>query len=157
MAGADGVCAKNDPTSGGSFGIGKNAPFASSSLSMVFYNTYALDGEKAFIGVAKIATLFDEDKRPTQRVGQYQKNDDVNEKWTPIFQEDSDVFRDVFIRDELGTDIIIAGFNQEENWLDNMAKAAAKNFFVAIAEDKLIVELKDANTQKSSTLPTLNK
>ncbi len=148
LAGADGVCAKNDPTSGGSFGIGKNAPFASSSLSMVFYNTYALDGEKAFIGVAKIATLFDEDKRPTQRVGQYQKNDDVNEKWTPIFQEDSDVFRDVFIRDELGTDIIIAGFNQEENWLDNMAKAAAKNFFVAIAEDKLIVELKDANTHE---------
>jgi len=39
LTGADGMSVKPDDNSGGSFGIGKNAPFACSSLSMVFYNT----------------------------------------------------------------------------------------------------------------------
>jgi hypothetical protein len=47
LTGADGVSANKSSTSGGSYGIGKNAPFACSALSMVFYNTYAEDNERA--------------------------------------------------------------------------------------------------------------
>ncbi len=148
LTSSDGMSVKNDETSGGSFGIGKNAPFACSALSMVFYNTYASDGEKAFIGVSRMATLYNEERKETQRVGRYQNNDDVNETWLPILSEDSDTFRDVFTRTEKGTDVIIVGFNQENDWMNSVCKAVLKNFFVAINENKLIVELKDSTKRR---------
>lgn len=142
LTGADGMSVKPDDNSGGSFGIGKNAPFACSALSMVFYNTFDADNQKAFIGVGRLATLLNDANKPTQRVGRYQNNDDANEKWVPIYEEDQNSFRDLFVRDEKGTDVIIVGFNEVENWEDNISKAAIKNFFVAIKEKKIIVEIK---------------
>ena len=143
LTGADGVSANKSSTSGGSYGIGKNAPFACSALSMVFYNTYAEDNERAFIGVARMATLLNRNNKETQRVGRYQKNDDENERWDPIFAEDADPFRDLFLRTEQGSDVIVVGFNQEGFWMDRIAKAIIKNFFVAISEKKLVVELRE--------------
>lgn len=143
LTGSDGVSVKSDENSAGSYGIGKNAPFACSSLSMVFYNTFAEDDEKAFIGVARLATLLNEENKPTQRVGKYQNNNEENEKWFPIFEEDQNSFRDCFSRSEKGTDVIIVGFTQTGNWVNNVTQAVLKNFFVAIYEKRLIVELKD--------------
>ena len=142
LTGADGMSVKPDDNSGGSFGIGKNAPFACSALSMVFYNTLDEDDKRAFIGVARAATLFNEQGKATQRVGRYQNNDDDNEIWKPIYKEDANNFRDLFYRKEKGTDIIIVGFNETESWEHNVAKAVIKNFFVAIHENKLVVEIK---------------
>lgn len=143
LTGSDGVSVKSDKNSGGSYGIGKNAPFACSSLSMVFYNTVDEDNESAFIGVARLATLFNSEKKATQRVGKYQYNDDANEIWNPIFGSDKNSFRDCFTRNERGTDVIIVGFTEQHDWMKNITKAVLKNFFVAIKEEKLIVELKD--------------
>lgn len=143
LTGSDGVSVKLDEDSAGSYGIGKNAPFACSSLSMVFYNTLDIEKESAFIGVARLATLLNSDGRPTQRVGKFQNNDDENEEWYPIFPEDKCKFRDCFKREEQGTDVIIVGFTQEINWINNITNAVLRNFFVAISEERLIVELKD--------------
>ncbi|WP_273227036.1 hypothetical protein [Mogibacterium timidum] len=143
LTGSDGVSVKSSENSAGSYGIGKNAPFACSSLSMVFYNTVADDGETAFIGVARLATLLNADGKPTQRVGKYQNNNDTAEEWAPIYKTDSNSFRDCFLRKELGTDVIIVGFTQSPNWIKNVTKAVLKNFFVAICEERLVVELKD--------------
>jgi hypothetical protein len=146
LTGEDGISVDKSETGAGSFGIGKNAPFACSALSMVFYNTYAeSDKEKAFIGVARLASHYNEKNEETQRIGKYQKNDNENKSWTPIYSEDECEFRDLFPRDQYGTDVIIAGFNQEDNWFDNIAKAVIKNFFVAIKENRLVVELKDGD------------
>lgn len=145
LTGSDGVSVKSDENSAGSYGIGKNAPFACSSLSMVFYNTVAENNESAFIGVARLATLLNEGGKPTQRVGKYQNNDEENEKWSPIYDADENAFRDCFHRTERGTDVIIVGFTQAINWVTNVTKAVLKNFFVAISEGRLIVELKDGN------------
>ena len=145
LTGADGMSVKADDNSGGSFGIGKNAPFACSSLSMVFYNTFDLDDNKAFIGVGRLATLLNDEGKPTQRVGRYQNNDDENEVWLPIYEEDKNTFRDEFKREEKGTDVIIVGFSEVDNWEENVAKAAIKNFFVAIKEKNLIIEIKNGN------------
>ena len=145
LTGSDGVSVKSDENSAGSYGIGKNAPFACSSLSMVFYNTVAENNESAFIGVARLATLLNEDGKPTQRVGKYQNNDEENEKWFPIYDTDENDFRDCFHRIERGTDVIIVGFTQTTNWLTNVTKAVLKNFFVAISEGRLVVELKNGN------------
>ena len=119
--------------------------FACSSLSMVFYNTVAENNESAFIGVARLATLLNEDGKPTQRVGKYQNNDEENEKWFPIYDTDENDFRDCFHRIERGTDVIIVGFTQATNWVTNVTKAVLKNFFVAISEGRLVVELKNGN------------
>lgn len=146
LTGADGMSVKPDDNSGGSFGIGKNAPFACSSLSMVFYNTFDKEDKKAFIGVGRVATLLNEAGKPTQRVGKYQKNYDPEEKWLPIYEEDADTFRDLFSRDEYGTDLIIVGFTKAQNWADKVSKAAIKNFFVAIIEKKLVIEVKDGES-----------
>lgn len=143
LTGSDGISVKNDENSAGSFGIGKNAPFACSSLSMVFYNTLAENDESAFIGVARLATLLDENGRPTYRVGQYQMNDDDNESWMPIYPENENSFRDEFKRSARGTDVIIIGFSQSLNWINNVTKAALKNFFVAISEGRLVIEIKE--------------
>lgn len=145
LTGADGMSVKPDDNSGGSFGIGKNAPFACSSLSMVFYNTWDIDDHRAFIGVGRVATLLNEAGKPTQRVGKYQNNDDENEKWLPIYKEDSNSFRDLFVRQEHGTDVIVVGFNEVDNWQSDILKAVIKNFFVAIKEEKLVVEIKDGS------------
>ena len=145
LTGADGMSVKPDDNSGGSFGIGKNAPFACSSLSMVFYNTWDIDDNRAFIGVGRVATLLNEAGKPTQRVGKYQNNDDENEKWLPIYKEDSNSFRDLFVRQEHGTDVIVVGFNEVDNWQNDILKAVIKNFFVAIKEEKLVVEIKDGS------------
>ena len=39
--------------------------------------------------------------------------------------------------------MIIVGFSQPDHWIDNVARAVLKNFFVAISERRLIVELKE--------------
>ncbi len=141
----DGVSAGKAEGSGGSYGIGKNAPFACSGLSMVFYNTYAEDDEKAFTGVAKLATLFDENDCEAHRIGKFQKYDEQEEKWEPIYGNDACPLRDIFARDEKGTDVIVAGFNQVNNWIDNVKKAVIRHFFVAVKEEKLVVEIENVD------------
>lgn len=156
LTGADGMSVKPDDNSGGSFGIGKNAPFACSALSMVFYNTLDIEKNDAFIGVGRLATLFNENDKPTQRVGRYQKNDDEMESWTPLFKKDNDPFKSLFVREEMGTDVIIVGFSEVDCWQDNISKAVIKNFFVAINEKKLVVVIKSDGTSMTideTTLP----
>ncbi|EFE27901.1 hypothetical protein HMPREF0389_01153 [Filifactor alocis ATCC 35896] len=157
LTGSDGISVKSDENSAGSYGIGKNAPFACSSLSMVFYNTLAEDNESAFIGVARLATLLNSDGKPTQRVGKYQNNDEENEIWKPIFDTDTNAFRDCFTRTERGTDVIIVGFTQSKDWVKNITNAVLKNFFVAISEGRLIVELKDSTEHHMINADTLSR
>lgn len=153
---SSGVSAKNDPNSSGSYGIGKNAPFACSDLRVVFYNTVADDGA-AFIGVARLASTQNEAGKGTQSTGMYQYNDDEREDWHPIYHRD-DSFSQYMDRQEQGTDVIIAGFNETDQWMDNVEWAVLKNFFVAIHENKLDVTLYDGHEKRiirKDTLPEL--
>ena len=126
--------------SGGSYGIGKTAPYACSSFRTVFYNTFAKeDGIKAFQGVARLITHCQNDI-PTQGTGFYHNATDK----APIFSEDNCPFRDLFRRDSYGTDVIIAGFKQTATWVQDIEKAVISNFFVAIANKKLVVRINKA-------------
>ncbi len=123
--------------SGGSYGIGKNAPFACSSFRTVFYNSYALDdGVKAFQGVARLVTHF-QNGQATQGVGFFQNSTAKK----PIFENDICLLRDQFARKDYGTDVIIAGFKKTENWAEDIEKAVLSNFFVAIIKKKLVVKI----------------
>lgn len=121
----------------GSYGIGKNAPFACSSFRTVFYNSYAQeDMVKAFQGVARLVTHM-ENGEETIGVGFYQNV----ETSMAIFGEEDCPMRDLFKRDEYGTDVIIAGFKKTESWEEDIEKAVISNFFASIANEKLIVRI----------------
>lgn len=126
-----------DEGSAGSYGIGKNAPFACSALSTVFYNTLAEDGGEAFQGVFKLAT-HEINGEETQGEGYYCTLDSIPR---PIYPSDSCSLRDKLEikRDKPGTDIIILGFDVSSNWGDELIIAVIKNFFIAIHENKLVV------------------
>jgi len=127
--------------SGGSHGIGKNAPFACSSFRTIFYNSYAKkDGVKAFQGVTKLVTHI-QDGVETQGVGFF-LNTETNQ---PIFDSDKCPLRDLFVREgtEYGTDVVIAGFKKTATWKEDIEKAVISNFFVAIANEKLVVRIDD--------------
>ena len=147
LVNTEGISIKQSKTSGGSFGIGKNAPFAYSGLSTVFYNTLAKDGGRAFQGVTHLVTTQREYKgemRPTHPSGKYLYLED---EYTgrPILPGDKCSLAEIeeFNRTEIGTDVAIFGFKTEEyeDWEEAVAVAILKNFILAIYDGKLEVEI----------------
>ena len=153
LVNTEGISIKPDETSGGSKGIGKNAPFAYSALSTVFYNTLAQDGGRAFEGVTHMVTSqreYNGKMLPTQSTGKYLYLED---EYTgrPIVPEDGcDIsFAPQFKREEVGTDVAIVGFKLDEypDWEKATAVAVIKNFILAIYDGKLEVEIKSDNVR----------
>ncbi|QYK65733.1 MULTISPECIES: hypothetical protein [Paenibacillus] len=137
-----------DSKSGGSFGIGKHAPFACSDLRTVFYSTKDQHGVEAFQGVSKLVTHYDEKGEPTQGTGYYgqvEKNEPI------LLQEQINEF---FRRDETGTDVFIAGFNAEEEWETKVIRSVLESFFVAILDQKLIVKVGETEIN-AETIPSI--
>lgn len=148
LVNVEGLSIKQDENSAGSFGIGKNAPFAYSALNLVFYNTLAQDGGRGFEGVARLVTTqkeYNGTLRPTQPIGKYLYLED---EYTgrPILPTDNCPLSqlDIFNRNEIGTDVAVFGFktNEYEDWERNIAIAIIKNFVLAILNSKLEVEIK---------------
>lgn len=155
LVNSDGISDKSEDA-GGSYGIGKNAPFACSDLSLVFYNTYAKDNKKAMEGVARAATLMDDNNELTQAIGHYRS--DVGYK--PITEDIACTMRDKFARNRYGTDIIIVGCNsfieKNRDWQDKLVQAVLHHFLLAIKEKKLIVKV-ETDVINDETLPVLIK
>lgn len=148
LVNTEGISIKQDDNSAGSFGIGKNAPFAYSALNLVFYNTLAKDGGRAFEGVARLVTTQKEYKgkmRLTQPIGKYLYLED---EYTgrPILPTDESPIAniDAFRRTEIGTDVAVVGFklNDYTDWEKLTSVAIIKNFILAIMNGKLDVTVK---------------
>ena len=120
-------------TAGGSYGIGKFAPFACSSFSTVFYSTYDIHEEHASQGVARLVTFQRNDGQNTQGTGYYGE-----ERNTPINQEmnlDPDFCRE---QGQYGTDIYIAGYKYAGNgWEKDIIVSLLDGFLGAIWKGKL--------------------
>ena len=135
-------------TSGGSFGIGKFAPFACSDFSTVFYSTYDEEGVQASQGVSRLVTFRREDGQTTQGVGYYGE-----ERNTPTFEPlylDPD-----FIRSDkqYGTDIYIAGYKhmaEEDGWEKSIIISILDSFLGAIWNEKLIVAVGGTEISKAT-------
>lgn len=143
LAGTEGISMKQDNTSGGSFGIGKNAPFAYSRFNMVFYNTFAKDGGRAFQGVTHIVnTLMPKggEKKLASDTGKYLYAEDEY-TFRPILPGDGCELAkiDAFQREDCGTDVAIVGFKQDlyPDWERSLAIALIKNFLLAIKNGRL--------------------
>jgi len=135
--------------SGGSFGIGKNAPFACSDLRAVFYNTFDVEGVKAFQGVGKLAT-HKKGELKTRSTGYFGNSQGNN----PIFSDElmGSKFYDNYLygRECHGTDILIFGFTKGKNWQQKMIVSVLENFFVSIYQNMLEVVVDDVTINKDT-------
>ncbi|MGE8206031.1 hypothetical protein ACQKP0_15920 [Heyndrickxia sp. NPDC080065] len=137
---------EKEETSGGAFGIGKHASFVCSDLKVVFYSTLDTEEKKAFQGVAKLISFEDEDGEPRQATGFYGET----EKNQPI--KDMSKINTQFVRQEVGTDLFIAGFDFRESWAEEISEAVITSFFIAIHEGSLevVVDGKSINSTNLS-------
>lgn len=125
------------PSEGGSFGIGKHAPFACSALRMVFYQTMDLDGNWAYQGVSKLVTHPNKENNPTQGTGYYgvvRDNSPITQG-EPLFGQEP--------RTDPGTDVYVVGFNGPSNWMEETVRAVIENFFMAIHHERLVVNVNE--------------
>jgi hypothetical protein len=126
-------------TSGGSFGIGKSAPFACSDLRTVFYSTIDNQGLKAFQGIARLVSFkkkkFIGDDPTTTGIGYY----GVKEKNSAI-RECISITND-FTRKDVGTDVFILGFSKKSDWKDEIIISVLDDFLYSVYNNKLIVKV----------------
>lgn len=110
---------------GGSFGIGKNAPFAASQLRTVLYSTLNKHQEAIFQGVARLVSHTLPSGATAQPTGYLGDADGISVR-AP---------RDIpiqFLRRELGTDIIVLGFPAVSTWQEDLVYSVLENFWPAI-------------------------
>lgn len=129
-------------SSGGSYGIGKSAPFACSDLRTLFYNTLDKDGLEAFQGVANLVS-FEKGDIVTQGTGYYGNS------------KDNTAIRNMgsfggYIRKESGTDIYIIGFLDDEEWKKKVVEAILENFLISILNDNIEIKVEDVLINKEN-------
>jgi hypothetical protein len=132
---------------GGSFGIGKNAPFAASALRTVLYSTRNAAGEQIFEGVARLVTHSRKPGVKLQATGFLGNGagDSVR---------DADEIPKQFRRDEKGTDILLLGYKADNSWASDLIYSVLEYFWPAIHRKNLEVEV-GGRVISAATLPKL--
>lgn len=124
---SSGVSQKAGPGAGGSFGIGKNAAFAISSLRTVFYSTLYGDGaKKVHLAQGKSILISHsngaEKKRATGYWGAHGYGAVEGVEHIPPW----------LVRSEVGTTVASLGFVEQENWHWQVTESLVRNFFSAV-------------------------
>lgn len=125
----------------GSKGLGKNAPFALSTLGMVFYRTINLAGERAAQGVIHLVS------HPTNSSSRsnafYNSVGYFGERQKPLRQIDWLNMNGHCFRKDTGTDVIIVGFPDAnvKKWESTVIAAVLENYMFAIQKGNLTVHV----------------
>jgi hypothetical protein len=141
-----GISKKTEANAGGSFGIGKNAPFALSDLRTVFVATTYMDGSKPtqlIQGKSVLMSHQDKGRLFTNSAywGFKEKFEPVNDStddlpaWLPREMDATDPTK------YLGTSIYVPGFKYRKDWDKIIAAYIVQNFFKAISDNTLVVEV----------------
>ena len=137
---ATGVSDKSG-SAGGSFGIGKSAPFACSSLRTIFYSTQDIDGLKATQGIARLVSFKEKDLSGIEKdsvttgIGYYsasKRNDAI---------KDCMSLESGYCRASCGTDIYIVGFESSNDWQSEVIASILDEFLLSIRQNRLIVKV----------------
>lgn len=127
-------------SSGGSFGIGKSAPFVCSDFRTVVYSTLDCEGVCASQGVARLVSFENTDesskKYITQGIGYY-----GNTKDNSALSEMMSIGN--YKRTESGTDLYILGFVRNYNWIDDIINAILDGFLISIINNDLVVRIEE--------------
>lgn len=123
-------------TNGGSFGIGKFAPYACSAFRTVFYSTSDKDGLFAYQGVSRLTSFKNKKQETTQGTGFY-----GNDKNSPVYDQ---IFLDPNYKREagdFGTDIYILAFTADSEWKQQMVASIIDGFLYAVYNKELVVNV----------------
>jgi len=155
---AKGQSKKTTATASGSYGIGKFAPYLVSKIRTIFVSTIyqSESGETSQLTQGKsILMSHDKDGLRMQGIGfwgikekcQPIVNDDVSlPEWITRAQESSQY------GERVGTKLSIMCFDAQKNWETMLAVSVAENFFAAIWDGKLKVEIDGKYTLEKSTI-----
>ncbi|MCD9122286.1 hypothetical protein [Cupriavidus sp. UGS-1] len=135
-----GVSKKESETSGGSFGIGKNASFAVSDLQTLFYSTIykePLSGSVHFAAQGKVKLASHTDPQGVMRraTGYWGDKTDFRAICDPA------QVPQWMRRDEAGTSIFCMGFRKSKDWAERMTYSLVSNFFGAIHREDIAFEV----------------
>lgn len=138
-----GACNKGEGA-GGSFGIGKYAPFAASAIRTVYYYTKT-DNFESFQGISRLVTHLNAAGLPTQAtgyIGEYFSEGD-DHQYRSIRDKDSipENFRRTDMR--VGTDIYIPAYRESSDWKERMATSILNNFWPAILLKRILFKIGD--------------
>jgi hypothetical protein len=139
----------NDPSGvgGGSYGLGKGAPFAASIMRTVYYSSMNASGERIFQGKTRLVSHEGTDgyvKRGTGFYGAIAPGRCRSIRRVEKIPTE-------FLRAQQGTDIIIPAYRAvSDNWLLGMVYSVLKNFWPAIHEKMLEVEIYEDEELKES-------
>jgi hypothetical protein len=136
---------------GGSYGIGKNAPFAASRIRTVLYSTYNEDKEHIFQGVAVLVSHLDADGTPLQPVGY------LGSKGDGLSVRSKDDIPEQFLRTKKGTDLVVLGFPARETWDKDLVYSVLENFWPAIDLGNLVVTVGAVKITASNLAELLEK
>ena len=152
-----GDSAKRDSVAGGSFGIGKNAPFAVSPLRTVCYWTCATNGSEAIEKFQAKAILMSHDWQEngivaeTQGAGYFGFVDACREirqsRIPPVFRH-----LDRHRQPVGGTTVWIAGFRTDGEWQRQIARSVIANYFYAIDHGRLDVLIDPDDSPEDPTM-----
>lgn len=134
-------------TAGGSYGIGKYAPFACSDFATVFYSTYDIEKQSAYQGISRLVTFRRvEDDETTQGIGYY--GEEFNR---PVYEQlniDPSFSRN---NEEYGTDIYICGYKfADEDWKKRIIISVLDGFLGALWKEKLVIKVGDKVVSKKT-------
>lgn len=130
---------------GGAYGLGKGAPFAASGIRTVFYSTLNDKSQQVFQGKTRLISHLGEDGDMKRGVGLY----GVRSANSCASIRDSANVPAEFARSERGTDIIIPAYKAvNEDWQLGLIHSVLKNFWPAIHEGMLEVEIYDGDVLK---------
>lgn len=145
---ASGVSAKNQGA-GGSFGFGKGAYFALSPIKTLVVSSKDTEGKFYFEGATRLTTHKDTDGNKISAFGFYDNNN--GEPTT-----DENDIPDIFKRTEAGTDVNIIGLWSETERKKLMIKSVLNNFWLAIYDQKLVVQIDDVIINKDNIETTID-
>jgi hypothetical protein len=135
---------------GGSYGIGKNAPFAASRLLTVLYTTRTSKKDVAFQGVARLVTHEQGPGKKAQNIGFL-----GGSKGQSI--RNIDQIPEQFRRTQRGTDVVILGFMTGTDWENQLRLSVLENFWPAIHFGDLEVRIGDLEIDKSNLAQLLEE
>lgn len=147
----EGVVRKNQPNSGGSYGIGKNAVFNVSDLQTVMYSTRYIarrvGREERLQGKSRLIahTAPWESDTQLQHMGFYrtQSKQPLRGRQIPV----------PFKLADTGTGVFVLGFNPHcGNWAKAAVDAVLENFFFALHHQQLVVEIQTNSEQQAIKL-----
>ncbi|AGY75244.1 hypothetical protein [Clostridium autoethanogenum] len=145
---SDGISDK-DKDSAGSFGIGKNAPFACSEFRTVFYSTLDYTGKSASQGVSKLISFKNENENFVESIGYFGNNQ------YPIFELLN--LDPGFNRTSSGTDIYISAFKCDIDFEKQIICSVLENFILSIYSKTLDVIVNDKKINKDSLSHIMKK